>query len=218
MLPFLCIRTVRCCATSQIALRSRDKNRPLGIQHRFKPVTTHNSCTPKISLQMDFLRDCVKKDVFKLKLGSYLETPLQKAKVCYVGGVVLEKNGHGENMSEELQLCRRAFSFKSPLFLNSSRRAERGMVLPIASSGRRHFNLHFLRPLRSRGWSSHCISPSPCVHLKKSSRILLKKVKWEALTSIFLDIMCNDPTLLHELWQALAYGRCGKREWGATGI
>lgn len=39
-----------------------------------------------------------------------------------------------------------------------------------------------------------------------------EKVKWEAPTSIFLDILCNDPTLLRELWQALAYGRCGKRE------
>lgn len=178
LLPFLCIRTVRCCATSQIALRSWDKNRPLGIQHRFKPVTTHNSCTPKISLQMYFLRECVQKFVFKLKLGSYLETPLQKAEGSYVGGVVLEKSGHEENMSdaqEELQLCWQAFSLKSPLFFNSSRRIERGLVLPIASSGRGDFNLCFLRPLCSRGWSSQCISPCPCVHLKMLSRILLKK-------------------------------------------
>lgn len=57
---------------------------------------------------MYFLTECVKKIVFKPKLGSYLETPLQKAEVSYVGGVVLEKSGHGENMSdaqEELQLC-----------------------------------------------------------------------------------------------------------------
>jgi len=103
---------------------------------------------------MHFLRECVKKDVFKLKLCSYFETPLQKAEVCYVGGVVLEKNGHGENMSdvqEEPQLCRQTFSFEPLLFLNICSRAERGVVLPVASSGGEHFNFYFLRPLCSRG-------------------------------------------------------------------
>lgn len=160
---------------------------------------------------MHFLRECVKKDVFKLKLGSYLETPLQKAKVCYAGGLVLERNQQIRLMSKRSSSCVNRLSPSSPPFSSTAQGELReGWFCPLQAVIEGTLIHVFSGPCAAEVQFHIYVFLSLCT--SKDVRILLKKVKWEALTSIFLDIMCNDATLLHELWQAFAYGRCGKRE------
>lgn len=59
-------------------------------------------------------------------------------------------------------------------------------------------------------WVSHVL-----VHLVVEC---LKKTKWEALNSIFFNIICSGPTLLCKWWKTLTCNRSEKREWGETGI